>query len=157
MFDVSFFELVIIGLIALLVLGPNKLLEAARFAGYWLGRVRKQFTQVKEDIDREMRMDELRRRLADEERALKEEMQAAVPAAEVLNEVKTGVQDVADQLAATPSLAGHDADTQTAVSADVAGSDNAASERPAGENSVNASGATETASGAAPVREASAS
>lgn len=162
MFDVSFFELVIIGLIALLVLGPNKLLEAARFAGYWLGRVRKQFSQVKEDIDREMRMDELRRRLADEERALKEEMQAAAPAADVLSDVKSEVQGVADQLAATPSLARTDASAEDGVAGDsvagrAPGNEAATGETPVGERSASESSASNKAvdTHTAAIREAS--
>lgn len=74
MFDVSFFELIIIGLIALLVLGPTKLLEVARFSGRWLGRIRRQFNDMKSDIDRELQLEEMRTRLAAEERALRENL-----------------------------------------------------------------------------------
>ncbi len=74
MFDVSFFELIIIGLIALLVLGPTKLLEVARFSGRWLGRIRRQFNDMKSDIDRELQLEEMRTRLAAEERALRDNL-----------------------------------------------------------------------------------
>jgi len=75
MFDVGFFELIVIGLVALLVLGPTKLIELARVAGRWVGKLRHQFNEIKADIDRELEVDDMRRRLAEEERKLREEMQ----------------------------------------------------------------------------------
>lgn len=59
MFDIGFFELTIIGIVALLVLGPERLPRAARTAGMWVGRAKRMVTQVKRDIDDEMRQEEL--------------------------------------------------------------------------------------------------
>lgn len=59
MFDIGFFELTIIGVVALLVLGPERLPRAARTAGMWVGRAKRMVTQVKRDIDDEMRQEEL--------------------------------------------------------------------------------------------------
>ncbi|QGX40111.1 Sec-independent protein translocase protein TatB [Permianibacter aggregans] len=75
MFDIGFLELIVIGLVALLVLGPTKLIELARIVGRWVGKLRHQFNDIKADIDRELEVDEMRRRLAEEERKLREEMQ----------------------------------------------------------------------------------
>ncbi len=61
MFDFSFGELAIIAVVALVVLGPEKLPRVARTAGHLLGRARAYANQVKSDIDREVQMDELRK------------------------------------------------------------------------------------------------
>lgn len=60
MFDVGFFELLLIGVVALLVVGPERLPKVARTAGMWLGRGRRFISTVKDDIDREIKADELR-------------------------------------------------------------------------------------------------
>lgn len=59
MFDVAFSELVIIGMIALIVLGPKRLPEVARAAGRWMGKVRNFVESAKRDMHAEMRRDEL--------------------------------------------------------------------------------------------------
>jgi len=60
MFDVGFFELLLIGVVALLVVGPERLPKLARTAGMWLGRGKRFISSVKADIDREMKADELK-------------------------------------------------------------------------------------------------
>jgi sec-independent protein translocase protein TatB len=60
MFDVGFFELLLIGIVALLVVGPERLPKLARTAGKWVGRGRRFVNSVKDDIDREIKADELR-------------------------------------------------------------------------------------------------
>jgi len=79
MFDVGFTELLLIGLVALLVLGPTKMLDLARITGRWAGRLRRQFNEVKDDIDRELKLDEMRRKLAEEERALRDNLDVKMP------------------------------------------------------------------------------
>ena len=59
MFDVGFWELAIIAVIALLVIGPERLPKAARTAGLWVGKARRMVTDVKADIDREIREGDL--------------------------------------------------------------------------------------------------
>ena len=59
MLDVGFWELAIIAVIALLVIGPERLPKAARTAGLWVGRARRMVTDVKADIDREIREGDL--------------------------------------------------------------------------------------------------
>ena len=61
MFDVGFWELTIIAIVALLVIGPERLPGVARTVGLWLGRIRGFVTSVKADIDRELKADELKR------------------------------------------------------------------------------------------------
>jgi sec-independent protein translocase protein TatB len=59
MFDIGFSELVVVGLVALIVLGPKRLPEVARMAGQWAGRLRRFVENVKQDLDREMNQAEL--------------------------------------------------------------------------------------------------
>jgi sec-independent protein translocase protein TatB len=59
MFDIGFWEICIIGVIALIVFGPEKLPAAARTAGLWVGRFRRMVTTVKQDIDRELHLQEM--------------------------------------------------------------------------------------------------
>ncbi len=61
MFDVGFWELLLIGVVALLVVGPERLPGLARTVGLWVGKVRRFVNSVKSDIDREMRTEELRK------------------------------------------------------------------------------------------------
>ena len=60
MFDVGFWELAVIMIVALLVIGPERLPRVARTVGLWLGRARSAFNSVKADIDRELRAEELK-------------------------------------------------------------------------------------------------
>ena len=60
MFDIAFSELVVIGVVALVVIGPERLPRVARTAGHLLGRMQRFTRDVKSSIDREMQLDELR-------------------------------------------------------------------------------------------------
>ncbi len=60
MFDVGFSELLLTALVALLVIGPERLPKVARTVGLWTGRARRFVNQVKQDIDREVRAEELK-------------------------------------------------------------------------------------------------
>ena len=61
MFDIAFSELLVIGVVALIVIGPERLPKVARMAGQWLGRLNRYVSQVKQDIDRDIRLEELRK------------------------------------------------------------------------------------------------
>ena len=60
MFDVGFSELVVIAVVALIVIGPERLPKVARTAGILLGRLQRYVSDVKADINREMQLDELK-------------------------------------------------------------------------------------------------
>lgn len=61
MFDIAFSELLLIGVVALVVIGPERLPKVARTAGQWLGRLNRYVAQVKQDIDRDIKLEELRK------------------------------------------------------------------------------------------------
>lgn len=61
MFDISFTELLVIGVVALLVIGPERLPKVARTAGHLFGRMQRYVSSVKADISQEMEFDELRK------------------------------------------------------------------------------------------------
>lgn len=63
MFDIGFIELLICGVIALLVLGPERLPTAARAAGRWVGGARRMVSQFSSELDRQLKADELRKEL----------------------------------------------------------------------------------------------
>lgn len=69
MFDVSFTELLVIGVVALVVIGPERLPKVARTLGHLVGRAQRYVNDVKTDIQREVELDELRK--------LKDQMQDA--------------------------------------------------------------------------------
>ena len=81
MFDIGFFEIIFIMVIALLVVGPERLPRIARSAGLWVGKMRGFVASVKADIDQELAADELKKVLA---------KQAAVPELEELIDEVTG-------------------------------------------------------------------
>lgn len=83
MFEIGFSELLLVGLVALLVFGPERLPGAARTAGLWIGRLKRSFNAIKSEVEREIGADEIRRQLHNEqilqmERELKQAQQAAI-------------------------------------------------------------------------------
>ncbi len=110
MFDVGFSELVVIGLVALVVIGPERLPKVARTAGLLLGRLQRYVNDVKADINREMQLDELKK--------LQEQMKDQVLAMESsvsqeMNAVETSLnQSIAPPAEAAPAVPGA---TPTAV------------------------------------------
>ncbi|MEM8548936.1 MAG: Sec-independent protein translocase protein TatB [Pseudomonadota bacterium] len=84
MFDIGFAELLLIGVVGLLVLGPERLPSAIRTGSLWLNRLRRGFNDIKREIEQDMHnqdiMNELRRtgeQLNEETRAITSELEAA--------------------------------------------------------------------------------
>ncbi len=91
MFDVGFSELLVIGMVALLVIGPEKLPGVARTVGALLGRMQRYVNDVKADINREIELDELKK--------LQTTVQDAAKSIETsMNETMSGFQSQADEL-----------------------------------------------------------
>ena len=95
MFDIGFSELMLIGVVALVVLGPERLPKVARTAGALLGRLNRYASQVKQDIDREIQLEELRKVQKDmQESAQKYELMAG----QRVQEVETSIQQEVAQV-----------------------------------------------------------
>lgn len=117
MFDVSFSELMLIGVIALIVIGPERLPKVARTIGHLLGRAQRYVNDVKSDIQREMDLKEIgdiKGQMEEAARSVKESMadvQSTVSAP--MDEAKKALQDAqnlvgsstADEPAAAPEAA----------------------------------------------------
>ena len=97
MFDIGFSEIIFIMVIALLVVGPERLPRLARTAGLWVGKMRGLISSVKADIEQELATEELRKQL---------EKNAAVPELEELIDEVTGKPlDAIERTATSPPAA----------------------------------------------------
>lgn len=66
MFDIGFSEILIIAVVALLVMGPERLPQALRSCALWFGRIRQQYRSVRSDLENEMGINDVRRQLHNE-------------------------------------------------------------------------------------------
>lgn len=67
MFDVSFVELLMIGVVSLVVIGPDKLPGAIRTGGLWIGRIKRTIGETRREIEKQLGADEIRRELQNEQ------------------------------------------------------------------------------------------
>lgn len=119
MFDIGFVELMLVGLVSLLVIGPERLPETIRTIMLWVGRIRRTFTNIKTEIEQEIGADEIRRQLHNES-ILKEfsesknQIQTALEEADQsLNDFKQSMNDSVEQAkSATTSDANANTDPQ---------------------------------------------
>lgn len=84
MFDIGFSELLVIGIVALVVIGPERLPKVARTLGHLLGRAQRYVNDVKSDINREIQLDELKKlqsQVTDSARALESSVRQEFDAA----------------------------------------------------------------------------
>ena len=88
MFDFGFSEMIIVGVVALVVLGPERLPVVARTAGEWIGKAQRFVAQVKSDIDRETELSELKK-IQDEAKALANDVKSTVET--TAGEIETNV------------------------------------------------------------------
>lgn len=95
MFDFGFSEMIIVGVVALVVLGPERLPVVARTAGEWIGKAQRFVAQVKSDIDRETELSELKK-IQDEAKALANDVKSTVE--KTAGEIETNVSSVAEKL-----------------------------------------------------------
>ena len=107
MFDIGFSELLIIAVITLIVMGPERLPETVRTISLWLGRMRQMFTSAKQELEKEVGMDEIRRQLQNEKvlrdlNTTKEQFESSV--SETTDKVKTTLIEAESELASDPSL-----------------------------------------------------
>ena len=95
MFDIAFSEIVVIAVVALIVIGPERLPKVARTLGHMFGRLQRYVNEVKADINREMELDELRK-LRSEVQSAASEFESSIHKA--AQEVDSGVRSVETEL-----------------------------------------------------------
>ena len=92
MFDIGFFELMLIAGLGLIILGPERLPKAARTIGLYIGRIRRQMSSIQQDIERQIREEDLRDKLKDPFTRFDEEGESIHPPAEQQSEQGTEQQ-----------------------------------------------------------------
>jgi sec-independent protein translocase protein TatB len=119
MFDIGFWEICLVVLVALLVFGPENLPQAARTAGMWVGRARRMVSSIQQEIDRELHLQEMRD-------AIKQNEQMGLH--QFLEETKSSISDLEKSVkettsgfttSATPSSATTTAAGQTVLPASI--------------------------------------
>ena len=63
MFEIGFWELIVVGVVAMIVVGPEQLPGLARKAGFWLGKARRMIAEMKAEVDRELHLEEIKQSL----------------------------------------------------------------------------------------------
>lgn len=86
MFDIGFLELLVVGVVGLLVLGPERLPRAARTAGLWLGKIKRSVSSMQREINSQLEAEELRQKLNEQQAKLDES----------LNKAKRDVESIAE-------------------------------------------------------------
>lgn len=104
MFDFGFSELIVIGVVMLIVVGPERLPKVARTAGHLLGRVQRYVSDVKSDIQREMQLEELKK-LQEQVKQQAHELESSVRAgaAGVEADMNRGIGEIRSMLPADGS------------------------------------------------------
>jgi len=91
MFDVGFWELGLIGLISLLVIGPEKLPKVARLSGFWIGKTKSMVANVKAEISEELKAEELRQLM---QQHITDENNLTTQAREVMDEISSASEEL---------------------------------------------------------------
>ena len=121
MFDIAFSEIIVIAVVALVVIGPERLPKVARTLGHMFGRLQRYVNDVKADINRELELDELRKLQGEVQTAARDLESSMTSAA---REVESGVRSVETQLneAGSPSAASPEAEVGASAPAPTVGS-----------------------------------
>ena len=118
MFDIGFSEMIVIAVVALIVLGPERLPKAARTAGELIGRLQRYVSGVKADIERELQLEELKKlqaQIESQARELQETMRRQ--AEEVQAPLRQSVEEARQALAVGEPLPSHAAEPEDVPSA----------------------------------------
>ena len=102
MFDIGFSELLVISIIALVVIGPEKLPRVARTIGHLAGRLQRYVADVKSDINREIELDELRK-MRDSMQKAATDFESSVQSE--LTKTETGLNETVEELVKDPAAA----------------------------------------------------
>jgi sec-independent protein translocase protein TatB len=96
MFEIGFSELVMVGLVSLLVIGPERLPKVARLAGFWIGKARNIAASVKEEIKQELHAEELRQ-IFKEQAELQEFHAALNETTEAVSAIKASISTLPEE------------------------------------------------------------
>ncbi|MCP1313611.1 MULTISPECIES: Sec-independent protein translocase protein TatB [unclassified Halomonas] len=99
MLDIGFLELMLIGIVALVVLGPERLPKAARTTGMWIGKIKRTVSGMQREITAQLEAEELRQKLSDQQKKLDES----------LSQAKRDVERIADVTRVTSRPGGNSA------------------------------------------------
>jgi sec-independent protein translocase protein TatB len=100
MFDIGFPELLLISIVALLVIGPDKLPATIRTMSLWMGRFRRSFSKIKQEIENEIGADEIKAQLHNEsimqdlEKSRKTLQEVKDKVTGTINEVDSAVSEI---------------------------------------------------------------
>lgn len=75
-FDIGFFELLLVVVIALVVLGPERLPKAMHTVGRWVGKAKRGFSQFNQQVTRELEIEEMKKRIAEHEKMIMEQAES---------------------------------------------------------------------------------
>lgn len=108
MFDMGLWEMLLIGVIALIVVGPERLPKLARTAGLWIGKARSMVASVRDEVERELKVEELKRsireqtdteefrQLADDVKSINSDLRSTERA--VRSDIDRGTRQVGEQV-----------------------------------------------------------
>lgn len=95
MFDIGFWELCLLGLVGLLVVGPEKLPEVIRLVGFWINKIKDMLSVVTTEIKAELQAEEIRQ-LLKQQTGTKKAQQLLKAGSNTIDEIKTSVQSLGD-------------------------------------------------------------
>ena len=98
MLDIGFLELMLIGIVGLLVLGPERLPRAARTTGMWIGKIKRTVSGMQREISAQLEAEELRQKLNEQQKKLDDSLKKA----------KQDVESIADAPSSSSSSKGTD-------------------------------------------------
>jgi sec-independent protein translocase protein TatB len=93
MFDIGFWELCLVGLVSLLVIGPEKLPKAARVVGFWVGKAQNMVASVKMEIKEELRAEEMRQ-IFKEQSGIEEAQNLLEEGSETVNKIASTLESL---------------------------------------------------------------
>lgn len=125
MFDIGFWELALIGVVALLVVGPDRLPGLARNVGLWVGRIRRYVASVRDDIEREIQAEELRKVLekSDDLNPLKDIVDETKSTLGAAKQEMAGVEKDAEKMMAEDAIPAAERSSGVAANEDETGAE----------------------------------
>lgn len=125
MLDISFFELLIVAVVALVVIGPERLPEAVRGVSLWIGRFKRSLRETRSELERQIGADDIRRQLHNEEvmqslEKTRREIESAMRENEAkITSLATDIESAVSEPAASGSARVTDARPSPATSSEV--------------------------------------